>query len=66
MLERFVPAISEWFKANKLSLNINKINYTLFHKNCNKDDLTLKISDLEIIKSILERQASIKFRSNVR
>ena len=66
MLERFVPAISEWFKANKLSLNINKINYTLFNKNCNKDDLTLKISDLEIIKSILERQASIKFRSNVR
>ena len=25
--------ISEWFKANKLSLNIKKTNYTLFHKN---------------------------------
>ena len=25
--------IREWFKANKLSLNIKKTNYTLFHKN---------------------------------
>ena len=31
--------ISEWFKANKLSLNIKKTNYTLFHKNSTKDDL---------------------------
>ena len=34
--------ISEWFKANKLSLNIKKTNYTLFHKNSVKDDLPLK------------------------
>ena len=31
--------ISEWFKANKLSLNIKNTNYTLFHKNSAKYDL---------------------------
>ena len=31
--------ISEWFKANKLSLNIKKVNYTLFRKKSTKDDL---------------------------
>ena len=53
--------ISEWFKANKLSLNIKKTNYTLFHKNSIKDDLPLKLPDLRIVNSILKRQASIKF-----
>ena len=42
--------ISEWFKANKLSLNIKKTNYTLFHKNSTKDDLPLKLPDLTSIK----------------
>ena len=25
--------ISQWFKANKLSINIKKTKFTLFHKN---------------------------------
>ena len=29
--------IHEWFKANKLSLNISKTNYVFFHKNTKKD-----------------------------
>ena len=53
--------ISEWFKANKLSLNIKKTNYTLFHKNSTKDDLPLKLPDLKIVNSVLKRQTSIKF-----
>ena len=31
--------ISEWFKANKLSMNIKKTNYTLFYKNSIKKGL---------------------------
>ena len=53
--------ISEWFKANKLSLNMKKTNYTLFHKNSTKDELTLKLPDLKIVNKVLKRQASIKF-----
>ena len=44
--------IGEWFKASKLSLTIKKTNYTLFHKNSTKDDLSLKLPDLGIINSV--------------
>ena len=53
--------ISEWFKANTLSLNIKKTNYILFHKDCTKDDLPLKVTDLKFVNSLLKRKASIKF-----
>ena len=53
--------ISKWFKANKLSLNIKKTNYTLFYKNSTKDDLSLKLPDLKIVNSVLKSQTSIKF-----
>ena len=52
--------IREWFKDNKLSLNIKKTNYTLFHKNNTKDELPLKLPDLKIVNSVLKRQTSIK------
>ena len=52
--------ISEWFKANKLSLNFKKTIYILFHTNSTKDDLLLKLPDLKIVNSVLKRQASIK------
>ena len=52
--------ISEWFKANKLLLNIKKANYTLFHKNNTKDDLPLKLLDLKIFNNVLKRQTSWK------
>ena len=53
--------ISEWFKANKLSLNIKKTNYTLFHKNSTKDNLPSKSTNLKIVNSVLKRQTSINF-----
>ena len=40
--------IEQWFKANKLSLNIKKTKHTLFHKNSSKDDIPLKLPDLKI------------------
>ena len=53
--------ISEWFKTNKLSLNIKKTNYTLFHKNSTKDELPLKIPDLKTVNSVLKRQTLLNF-----
>ena len=53
--------VSEWFKANRLSLNIKKSNYILFHQNGTKDDLALILPVLKIANSVLKRQASNKF-----
>ena len=53
--------ISEWFKTNKLSLNIKKTNHTLFHKNSTKDDLPLKLPDLKTVNNVLKRQTFITF-----
>ena len=35
--------VSQWFKANKLSINIKKTKFTLFHKNSSKDDIPVKL-----------------------
>ena len=40
--------IGEWFKANRLSLNIKKNKYTFFHKNSVKDNIPLKLPELKI------------------
>ena len=56
-LEKF----SESFKANKLSLNIKKTNYSLFHKSSTKDDLPLKLPNLKIVNNVLKKQTSVKF-----
>ena len=53
--------ICEWFRANKLFLNVTKTNYTLFQKNSTKDKLPLKTPELKIGNSIIQRKSSIKF-----
>ena len=35
--------INDWFMANKLSLNVGKTKYSLFHKPSRVDDLPLKL-----------------------
>ena len=35
--------LSDWFKANKLSLNIQKSNYIIFKPRHGRDELTLSI-----------------------
>ena len=35
--------ISHWFKGTKLSINIKKTKFTLFHKNSSKDDIQVKL-----------------------
>ena len=52
--------ISQWFKANKLSINIKKTKFTLFHKNSVKDEIPLKLAALVIANKSVERKPSIK------
>ena len=40
--------ISDWFMANKLSLNVGKTKYSLFHKPRRVDDLPFKLPKLSI------------------
>ena len=56
--------INEWFKANKLSLNIKKTKFTLFHKKSltkSRSTLPLAIPNLQIGNKNIERVSSIKF-----
>ena len=46
--------LSQWFKANKLSI-------TLFHKNSFKDEIPVKLPALMISNNNIERKSSIKF-----
>ena len=53
--------IHEWFKANKLSINSSKTKYVFFHKPCKADYIPLKLPDLKINNSTIEREYDIKF-----
>ena len=53
--------ISQWFKANKLLLNIKNRKYTLFHKYSIKDKIPLKLPTLKIGNKVIEKTPSIKF-----
>ena len=53
--------ISQWFKANKLLLNIKNRKYTLFHKYSIKDKIPLKLPMLKIENKVIEKTQSIKF-----
>ena len=52
--------INRWFKANKLSLNIKKTKYILFHKNSAKNEIS-GIPDLKTGRKNMEKTSSIKF-----
>ena len=52
---------SEWFRANKLSLNEDKTTFTLFHRFPDRDNLPLRLPVLKIIGYGIKRSSSIKF-----
>ena len=58
---RELENIHEWFKANKLSLNIKKTKYSFFHPILKANNLPLRLPTLEINNNIIERQPHIKF-----
>ena len=39
---------SQWFKFNKLSLNVTKTKYSFFHKRSKKDNIPLVLLKLKI------------------
>ena len=53
--------IKEWFHANKLSINVSKTKYTLFHSANKKDKIPLELPLLKIDNNKIERETSIKF-----
>ncbi|XP_065667552.1 uncharacterized protein LOC136087866 [Hydra vulgaris] len=53
--------LTQWFKANKLSLNITKTKYTLFHRVHKKENIPRKLPNLFIDKDIIKREISLKF-----
>ena len=48
--------LTEWFKANKLSLNSDKTKYTFFHKLNKRDNIPLKLPELHIKHSNKKRK----------
>ena len=56
-----LKTLSQWFRANKLFLNIKKTKYTLFHKYFIRDKIPLKLPTLEIGNKVIEKRTSIKF-----
>ena len=53
--------ITQWFLANKLSLNVRKTKYSFSHKTSKKHGMPLKLTRLQINKYNIERIPSIKF-----
>ena len=53
--------VNEWFNANKLSLNVDKTKYTLFHKKSQQENLPLKLPDLILDDKLIEKNESMKF-----
>ena len=53
--------INEWFKANKLSLNVTKTKYILFLKPYKINDIPLKLPDLNINNVYIKCVNSMKF-----
>ena len=52
--------INDWLMANKLSLNVGKTKYSLFHKPSNVDDLPLKLPKLNINNQEIKKEHPIQ------
>ena len=55
-VERELEVLSDWFKANKLTLNVDKSVFLMFNRNGKNDINHIKLGD-----SIINRVASTKF-----
>ena len=53
--------INDWFMANKLSLNVGKTKYSLFHKSSMVDHLPLKLPKLSINNQEIKTASYTKF-----
>ncbi|XP_065643052.1 uncharacterized protein LOC136074641 [Hydra vulgaris] len=55
--------LTEWFNANKLSLNVTKTKYTFFHRFHDRDKIPLKLPKLCIANQDIKRETTLKFLS---
>ena len=53
--------ISDWFLANKLSLNVEKTKYMLFYKRTDQENIHSKLPPLQLSGNIIKRENSLKF-----
>ena len=53
--------VSNWFNADKLSLNVKKTKFSFFHKSPKKDNILLRLPNLNINGFTIEHESSIKF-----
>ena len=53
--------VSAWFKANKLSLNVSKTKYSLFHQTVKKKNIPTNLPFLQINNINIERNTITKF-----
>ena len=53
--------ISDWFLANKPSINVEKTKYTLFRKVTDQENIPSKLPPLQMNGNIVERENSLKF-----
>ena len=53
--------VASWFKANKLSLNISKTNYSISHSMRKRKDITNILPPLHIGNGVIKRKIVAKF-----
>ena len=53
--------VNIWLKANKLSLNVDKTKYMLFHNINQSDNLPIKLPKLIMNSIVIEQVSYIKF-----
>ena len=51
--------VSNWFNAKRLSLNVRKTKYSFFHKSSEKDNIPLRILNLNSNGLTVEIESSI-------
>ena len=56
-----LKSVSSWFKANKLCINIDKTNWTIFHPTSKKRFMLTKFPELFIDGITLKRETVTKF-----
>ena len=54
-VNRGLQNINEWFISTKLSLNVQKMKFPIFHKASRRDDLPLLLSKLFINNQVIKR-----------
>ena len=54
MVNLQLERINQWFTSNKLSLNVSKTKYSLFHKPSKEEDIPLLLAILNTNNSKIE------------